>query len=312
VGRRRRRHRRPRPRRVRVKPERRDHALERHTRACTYAVRRRGRFRRGDRVTGWSVSFGARTRRTWRAPCSAVESRSGGWRLPRARRPDPATDFDAFRARAPRSKKSFAVGGVDPIDMRFDSRAVREAALKEAKRAQFKAQLDEQVALKKRAAEERARRERMDRVFFRRGKKTFLRTAAAERDCRTIRRYSRRLPASPCRAYPAAASTRATASTPRRWRARAEGPPPFTSGGATRLASRGTAARKSPTAVNSRASPRAAAGSWTRAPWTPRRLAGVSSWLTWTRRCARSASRSVCRSCARSWRMPRSSAASRR
>jgi hypothetical protein len=76
--------------------------------------------------------------------------------------PDPATDFDAFRARAARSKKSFAVGGVDPIDMRFDSRAVREAALAEAKRAQFRAQLDEQVALKKRAAEERARRERME------------------------------------------------------------------------------------------------------------------------------------------------------
>ena len=79
---------------------------------------------------------------------------------------DPATDFAAFRARAPRSKKSFAVGGVDPIDMRFDSRAVREAALKEAKRAQFKAQLDEQVALKKRAAEERARRERMNPGFL--------------------------------------------------------------------------------------------------------------------------------------------------
>jgi hypothetical protein len=58
------------------------------------------------------------------------------------------------------------VGGVDPIDMRFDSRFVREAALKEAKRAQFKAQLDEQVALKKRAAEERARRERMNPGFL--------------------------------------------------------------------------------------------------------------------------------------------------
>ena len=75
---------------------------------------------------------------------------------------DPATDLDAFRAHAARSKKSFAVGGVDPIDMRFDSRAVREAALAEAKRAQFRAQLDEQVALKKRAEEERARLERRE------------------------------------------------------------------------------------------------------------------------------------------------------
>ena len=75
---------------------------------------------------------------------------------------DPATDLDAFRARAARSKKSFAVGGVDPIDMHFDSRAVREAALAEAKRAQFRAQLDEQVALKKRAEEERARLERRE------------------------------------------------------------------------------------------------------------------------------------------------------
>ena len=57
------------------------------------------------------------------------------------------------------SKQSFAVGGVDPIEMRFDARAAREAALAEAKRAEFRAQLDEQVAFKKRAEAERKKSE---------------------------------------------------------------------------------------------------------------------------------------------------------
>ena len=75
----------------------------------------------------------------------------------------PGADLGAdLLLRPPRSRKSFAAGGVDPIDMRFDARAVREAALEEAKRAQFRAALDEQVAFKKRAEAERKRRESLE------------------------------------------------------------------------------------------------------------------------------------------------------
>ena len=73
-------------------------------------------------------------------------------------------EVEAYRdplALGPKPSKvpSFAVGGVDPIEMRFDARAAREAALAEAKRAEFRAQLDEQVAFKKRAEAERKKRE---------------------------------------------------------------------------------------------------------------------------------------------------------
>lgn len=49
----------------------------------------------------------------------------------------------------PRTKKSFAAGGVDPIDLEFDPRAAREAALVEQKRQAFKQQLDAQIEAKR-------------------------------------------------------------------------------------------------------------------------------------------------------------------
>ena len=55
----------------------------------------------------------------------------------------------------PRTKKSFATGGVDPVDLEHDPRAKRELAMQEAKRAQFRNALDAQIHAK-RAMEGRA------------------------------------------------------------------------------------------------------------------------------------------------------------
>ena len=79
--------------------------------------------------------------------------------------PEDADVRDAFAMPRGATKKSFAVTGVDPIDAHFDPRAAREAALAEAERARFRAQLDEQVALKKRAEAERKRLETLAPAF---------------------------------------------------------------------------------------------------------------------------------------------------
>ena len=49
----------------------------------------------------------------------------------------------------PRPRKSFAVSGADPVEYAFDPRAAAEAAAAEAKREAFRAELDEQMRVKR-------------------------------------------------------------------------------------------------------------------------------------------------------------------
>jgi hypothetical protein len=154
------------------------------------------------------------------------------------------------------SKQSFAVGGVDPIEMRFDARAAREAALAEAKRAEFRAQLDEQVAFKKRAEAERKKSEEVasfrDEDPSARVRRAPPRTGLVRRrGCPPERRQS----AAFVSRAPRVASPREHAgrAPPRResrerrlllplWRARAAAPPRSTWGAGTRTAAAAAAA----------------------------------------------------------------------
>ena len=60
----------------------------------------------------------------------------------------PGTTVGGGGAR-PRPRKSFAVSGADPVEYEFDPRAAAEAAAAEAKREAFRAELDEQMRVKR-------------------------------------------------------------------------------------------------------------------------------------------------------------------
>ena len=216
----------------------------------------------------------------------------------------------------PRPRKSFAVSGADPVEYEFDPRAAAEAAAAEAKREAFRAELDEQMRVKREMDAARRSGSRPRRVG---GAAPSPAAAAAAEDtfydpgwgCRPRRDGSCGCgrPRDPSRRHARRPTpgrdVRATTTTPPRRDARGAARRVFISAGVSFPTVR---SRKGATAPSSILS----AGAPGRTRSRRRSSRGDNSSRTSTSRCVRSARRSAFANSARSSRTPRWSDASRR